>query len=97
MIASRAKDFVPLVAVRLRLEILRNGRCPTTAELDVPPYSTLRAPSSLGDSSPVTPIDHSLRVDPPAWVREQFEPDRTNRKPPFPPSPPAKIISLPCP
>ncbi|MDB4953058.1 MAG: hypothetical protein JWO36_627 [Myxococcales bacterium] len=97
-IATHAKDIVPLVALRLRIEILRNGRCPIPAELDVPPYSTLRAPSVLGDSVSVTPIDHALRVDPPAWVREQIEQDCKNRKPPFPPCPPSpKIVSLSCP
>jgi len=97
LIAARAKDFVPLVALRLRIEVLRNGRCPTAAELDVPPYSTLRAPSVLGDSVLVTPIDHGLRVDPPAWVRDQAEEEKKNRTPPFPPARPPRIISLPCP
>lgn len=97
-ITNRVHAMVPLVALRLRVEILRSGRCPTAAELDVPPYSTIRAPSVLGDSIPVTPIDHGLRVDPPAWVRDQVEQDCKNRKPPFPPCTPSpKIVSLPCP
>jgi hypothetical protein len=97
-IVTRVQDIVPLVALRLRIEILGNGRCPTAAELDVSPYSTLRAPSVLGDSIAVTPIDHALRVDPPAWVRDEIEQDCKNRKPPFPPCPPSpKSISLPCP
>ncbi|HEY5945397.1 MAG TPA: hypothetical protein VIV40_07895 [Kofleriaceae bacterium] len=97
-IARFAKDIVLLVTLRLRIEILRNGRCPTAAELDVPPYSTLRAPSALGDSIPVTPVDHALRVDLPAWARDEIEQDCTNRKPSFPPCPPPpNIISLPCP
>ena len=97
-IARRAKDIVPLVALRLRIEIVRSGRCPTAAELDLPPYSELRAPSVLGDSIAVTPIDHALRVDPPAWARDLLEKDRTNRKPPFPPSaPPEKPVSVRCP
>jgi hypothetical protein len=94
-LVRRAVAIVPLVALRLRIEVLRNGRCPTGAELDVPPYSTLRAPSILGDSIPVTPIDHALRIDPPAWVQEQVE--CKDRKPPLPPCPPPRIISIPCP
>lgn len=98
LIVMRAKAIVPLVALRLRIEILRNGRCPTAAELDLPPYSTLRAPSVLGDSIQVTPSEHALRIDPPAWVRDQIEHDRKNRKPPFPPAPPPeKSVILPCP
>lgn len=97
-IVRRAQDFVPLVALRLRIEILRNGRCPTATELTVPPYSALRAPSVLGDAIPATLVDHALLVDLPAWVRDQIEQARKSRKPPFPPSPPSPgLISLPCP
>jgi hypothetical protein len=96
-LARRAKELVPLVALRLRIEVLRAGRCPTAPELGAPPYTALRTPTVLGDSIQVTPVDHGLRLDPPGWARDQIEKVSAGRTSPLGAARPAKTITVLCP
>jgi len=67
--AKRASGYARIAAFRIHLEILREGHCPSEAELAGPPYPSLRAPAALGDVLDVQPrASGDLDVAPPAWT-----------------------------
>jgi hypothetical protein len=70
-VASRVRIVTRLVALRLQLDVMRTGRCPTADELEAPPYSTLRRPAVLGDSIVVVREQHALDIAPPPWAQDE--------------------------
>jgi hypothetical protein len=83
-VQSRANVIAHLTALRLHVQVVRDGRCPSEAQLALAPYSTLRTPAVLGDTVRVSRNDDLLLVAPPAWVTATiFQP--ITMKPPFPP------------
>ena len=96
-VQQRARLVRMLVAVRVHVEVLRNGRCPTEAELAMPAWKKLLAPAVLGDTVRTTRTHDAILVDPPAWAVER---ELVNNDPPvLPPSkrPKAEPVSIPCP
>jgi hypothetical protein len=77
-IQKRAQMVARLVALRAHLQVLRDGKCPSDAQLREPPYWMLRAPGVLGDSLPITVKSDSIVIGVPNWMRDgkytKFEP-----------------------
>lgn len=94
-VGRRAVAFSHVVALRLRLQVLLDGHCPSEAELTAPPWSTLRAPALLGDSVVVTRTADALLVNAPTWATiVKF----AAQSPPFPPAlPKPPPVTIPCP
>ncbi len=66
--------FVRLIALRLQVEVLRTGRCPSAAELASPAYARMLAPTRFGSPVVVTPSAHGLDVAAPAWMGSALAP-----------------------
>ena len=66
-----AADLAQLAELRIHAEVVRLGRCPTDAELASPPFTTLRAPTALGESLRVMQPLEPLDVWPPISANKQ--------------------------
>jgi hypothetical protein len=66
-----ARHTSALTALRIGIEIRRDGRCPTAEQLASPRYTALRSPAVLGDSVRVTLDAGSLTVRPPVWADDR--------------------------
>ena len=65
-VGRHAESYARLAALRVHLEVLRAGRCPT--ELAETPYALL-SPATLGDALVLRPIEGGdLEVSTPAWI-----------------------------
>ncbi len=74
-VARYAASVAGLAALRVHLEVLRVGACPTAAALAAPPFATLLAPAVLGDSLVVRPTADAIELAPPSWA--------TTKRPPW--------------
>ncbi len=67
-VVKLARGVSHLVAMRLIVEVRRDARCPTAADLASPRYTALRSPPVLGDAVRVTIGEDTLTVRPPVWA-----------------------------
>jgi hypothetical protein len=94
---GRASTVSRLIALRLRVQVLRDGNCPSETQLAAPPYSIMSAPAVLGDSVRITRTEDALLVEAPAWVTVR---ERQAPGPPFPPPvkrPKREPVTISCP
>jgi hypothetical protein len=57
-----------LAALRIHLEVMKTGACPTASQLAAAPWSTLAAPYALGDRLDLRVADGMLEMAPPRWT-----------------------------
>ena len=70
---KRAEILVRLASLRMHLEVLARAQCPTAAELDAPPWRTMREPALLGDAVRATIEGASIKLESPTWFTRKNE------------------------
>jgi hypothetical protein len=98
-VQRRAVQLARLIGLRVHVQVLRDGRCPSDAQLAEPPYSVLRTPAVLGDSFLLSVKADSLVVDVPGWVRDVELWNKMPHESPWQAKPERRIepVRIPCP
>jgi hypothetical protein len=97
-VQERAVLVSRLIALRMRVRVLREGRCPSETQLGEESWMAMSTAPVLGDSVRTSRTEDALVVDAPAWALKPIN-NPARYKPPFPPPIPRahEPVSIPCP